>query len=198
METNVNANPVEQEITETEKIKKKVKRREKGVKSYQLFLLQLAILILIVWALFFFIIGVTRMPSGDMFPRLANGDMVLYYRLDKSMKFQDVIVYEKIDSDGNKLTMISRVIAGPGDTVIFTEDGAVIVNGNHLSEPDIYYRGTQYRGDTAPTYPIVLDEDECFVLGDRRDQAYDSRTFGPVKADEILGTVITIMRRNNI
>ena len=196
METNVSTNPAE--LTEAEKIKKKARRKEKGMKTYQLFLLQLLILVLIVWALFFFIIGVTRMPSGDMFPRVASGDLVLYYRLDKRMKFGDVVVYQKVDSSGEKQTMISRVIAGPGDTVTFTEDGAVIVNGNHLSEPDIYYHGTQYRGETAPTYPIVLGEDECFVLGDRRDQAYDSRTFGPVKTDEILGTVITIARRTGI
>ena len=48
-----------------------------------------------------------------------------------------------------------------------------------------------------PNY-LVLKENEYFVLADSRSNAEDSRYFGTVKKDEILGTVITVMRRNNI
>ena len=179
-----------------DKVNKTIKRREKGVKQYQFFILRVLFLLVVLWVLFFKIIGLTQMPSGDMYPRLDNGDFVMFYRLDTTPKAQDLIVYEKVDSKGQTVTMISRVIAVPGDKVEFTENGDVIVNGNTLIEPNIYYRGTQYRGETAPTYPVTLKEGEYFVLGDRRDQAYDSRAFGTVRSEEILGVSIAILRRN--
>jgi signal peptidase I len=47
-------------------------------------------------------------------------------------------------------------------------------------------------------YPVTLGPGECFVLADKRDEGADSRFFGPVKREEIQGSVITIMRRNNL
>ena len=184
--------------TEGEQLAKKIKYRERGVKQYQHFILRLVILVAIIWVLFFVFIGLTHMPNGDMYPRIDSGDFVMYYRLDKTPKFQEVVVFQKPDNTGKKAQMISRVIAVPGDTVEITTDGAVIVNGNALSEPGIFYRGTTYEGDTAPVYPLTLGENEYFVLGDMRTDARDSRSFGPVRGDEILGTVITIVRRINL
>ena len=45
-------------------------------------------------------------------------------------------------------------------------------------------------------YPLTLEEGECFALADSRNGGTDSRFFGPVLNSEILGTVITIVRRN--
>lgn len=188
----------EQELEETEKLARRIKRREKGVHQYQTFIIRLLFLLLILWVLFFVVIGLTQMPTGDMSPRIDSGDMLLFYRLDRTPKAQDIIIYEKTDSEGEIAILVSRVVAVEGDTVEFTENGTLIVNGNAVSEPNIYYTGTQYIGDSAPTYPLVLGEGECFVLGDRRDQAYDSRAFGPVTKDDIIGTVINVLRRNNL
>ena len=96
-----------------EKMKKKLKRSEKSVKDYQYFIIRLFVFLLVLWILFFQIVGLTHMPSGDMAPRLDAGDLVLFYRLDKNVKAQDVIVIEKVtpDSDGEKALFISRVIA---------------------------------------------------------------------------------------
>ena len=47
-------------------------------------------------------------------------------------------------------------------------------------------------------YPLTLGPDECFVLADRRNGGEDSRYFGPVSKDEIMGTVVTIVRRTNL
>ena len=194
-QANVTPAAEQPELDEAQKANKKLKRRQRGVKTYQRFFLEAFIFVLMIWVLLFVIIGISQMPNGDMSPKIASTDIVLYYRLDKEVKYQDVVVYQKADSNGRKATLVSRVVGAPGDTVTFTEDGVLIVNGNAVSEPEIYYRGTVFVGDTAPEYPIVLGEDECFVLGDRRDQAYDSRAFGPVKTSEILGTAIMVLRR---
>lgn len=188
----------EEESAEVEKLDRSIRRREKGVKRYQFFLLRMLLLLLTVWLLFFVFIGVTHMPNGDMYPRVDAGDFVVYYRLDKSPKFQDVVVYQMADSSGKSSLLISRVIAVPGDTVELTESGTLKVNGNAIAEPGIFYPNTLFRGQTAPSYPLTLGEDEYFVLGDKRDDASDSRSFGPVPGKNLLGTVITILRRTKL
>ena len=181
----------------TEKTKEKVANSEKSVRHYQWFILRLAIIIFIIWVLFFQIVGLTHMPNDDMYPRVDSGDLVLFYRLDKDVRSQDIIVFEKMtpDSGKEKELFISRVVGAPGDTVEI--DGTrLIINGNTVSESNIFYTTQGYEGYT--TYPVTLGPDECFVLADFREGGSDSRYFGPVKQDEILGTVISIFRRNNL
>ena len=183
---------------DTQKLNKKVRRSEKSVKNYQYFVLRVLILLLVLWVLFFRIVGLTHMPSTDMYPRLDAGDLVLFYRLDKDVQAQDVIVLEKTtpDSEGEKQLFICRVAAVSGDTVEINDSGRLIVNGNTMVESNIFYSTPPYDGYTE--YPLTLGEGECFVLADMRNGGTDSRYFGPVQKNEILGTVITILRRNNL
>ena len=185
-------------LSKTQKQIKKLSRAEKSVKDYQFFLIRLVIFLAVVWILFFQIVGLTHMNSGDMYPRLDAGDLLLFYRLDKDVKAQDVIVINKVtpESDGKKELYICRVVAVGGDTVEITEDQRLIVNGNAVIESNIFYSTPAYEGYTQ--YPIVLRTGQCFVLADSRMGGNDSRWFGPVNKKEILGTVITVVRRNNL
>lgn len=185
-------------LSKTQKQIKKLSRAEKSVKDYQFFLIRLVIFLAVVWILFFQIVGLTHMNSGDMYPRLDAGDLLLFYRLDKDVKAQDVIVINKVtpESDGKKELYICRVVAVGGDTVEITEDQRLIVNGNAVIESNIFYSTPAYEGYTQ--YPIVLRTGQCFVLADSRMGGNDSRWFGPVNKKEILGTVITVIRRNNL
>ena len=189
---------IEQEYEDkAEKIVKKLKRSERSVKHYEYFVLRLLIFLLVVWVLFFQIVGLTHMPNGDMYPRLDAGDLVLFYRLDRDVKSQDVIVLEKATPDDPEPSVfICRVVAVAGDTVQISDGERLIVNGNTMIESNIFYSTPRYEGFT--TYPLTLGEGECFVLADSRSGGTDSRYFGPVSQDEILGTVITIVRRNNL
>ncbi len=170
----------------------------KKVKRYQLFLIRVFVILLIIWALFFIVLGITHMPSNDMHPRIDGGDMLLFYRLDKTLKAQDVVIIEKKTplSGNNKNLYVSRVIAVEGDTVDIDENGQVIVNERTMIEPDIFYATRAYEG--YQEFPVTLGAGECFVLADARNEGTDSRFFGPVKVDEIKGTVITVVRRNNL
>ncbi len=189
--------PNEEEESETGKQIKQLKKAEKGVRFYQYFLLRLLIFLIVLWILFFKVVGITHMPSGDMYPRIDAGDMILFYRLDKDVKFRDIIVIEKaMPKSTQKETVVSRVIAVGGDTVEITDTARVTVNGNALIENNVFYPTPRYEGYTR--YPLTLAEDECFVLSDYRNGGTDSRYFGPVKKQEIAGTVISVMRRNNL
>ena len=147
--------------------------------------------VLIIYILFAHIVGLMTMPNGDMYPRIDGGDLLLFYRLDTEPKAQDIIAFEMNDTK-----YVSRVIAVAGDTVEITEEGAVIVNGNTMIESNIFYETYPLVGYTK--YPVTLGACECFVLADTRRGAEDSRYYGPVSYRNIIGTVITVVRRNNL
>ena len=179
------------------KLTEKVSKSEKSVKRYQWFVLRLLLIIVVLWILLFKIVGLTHMPSEDMYPRVDAGDLVLFYRLDKDVHSQDIVVIEKsTPENAGKQLFISRVIAVGGDTVEISSEQGLVVNGNAVRENGIFYRTAPYAGYTE--YPLTLAEDEVFVLSDSREQSSDSRYFGPVKKSELEGTVITIVRRNKL
>ncbi len=75
---------------------------------------------------------------------------------------------------------IKRVIGLPGDQVEI-KDGLVFVNGHALDEPYELERPTHDYG------PVVVPEGQYFVLGDNRNNSYDSRSWGFVPEDDIVG-----------
>lgn len=183
--------------TEAEKLSKKARRAESSVKEYQFAVLRILLLLVVLWALFFKFIGLVRMPSDEMYPRIDAGDMVLYYRLDTDVRAQDVIVISKSAPDDEEPRLyVLRVVAAHGDTVEISDSDRLVINGSNMVETNIFYPTPRYEGFVD--YPLTLGEDECFVLADSRNGGSDSRYFGPVRRDEILGTVITILRRNNL
>ena len=178
-----------------EQLKKKLKRSERSVRDYQYFLLRLITLLLLLWVLFFKLIGVIRMPTGDMYPRIDAGDLVMFYRLDTQPSAQDVVALRRtVPTLSGEQTMVLRVVAVAGDTVEVTETGFLKINGNVMDERNIFYPTPRY--EDYVEYPLTLKEGECFALADSRNGGTDSRFFGPVNNSEILGTVITIVRRN--
>lgn len=149
------------------------------------------VFVLTVWILFTFFAGITTVPNADMRPRLEAGDLVIYFRMDKSPNDRDIVVFEKNDTE-----YIGRVVAKAGDTVDISDSGNLVINGNSVMEEDIYYPTVRYEGYT--TYPLTLGEGEYFILIDKRDNGEDSRYFGAVRKSEISGTVITVIRRRNL
>jgi len=148
-------------------------------------------LLIVLWLVFAFFLGIKMAPNDDMKPRISAGDILVYYRVDRVPTVQDVMVLEKNDTE-----YIGRVIASPGDTVEITKEASLIVNGNMVIEESIYYSTPYYEGFVE--YPLKLGKDEYFVLSDKRDGGEDSRYYGPVKASEFKGTVIGQFRRSGI
>lgn len=174
------------------------KRHKRRVRALYSFLIKTVLLAAVIYVLFFHIVGITIMPGRDMYPRLDSGDLLLYYRLEKNIKYQDIIVFDKAAENGGETQLfVSRVIGAPGDTVEITEEHGLRVNGNALSETNIFYQTMPYEEGTAE-YPVKLGEGEYFVLADQRNGGMDSRYFGIVKISEIRGVVITVVRRNNL
>ena len=155
------------------------------------FFSKLIMMVFLLWILFGVLFGITPMQNNDMSPRISAGDLLLYYRLEDTLRTNDVVVFEK---DGKEYT--GRIVGKGGESVEITEESQLRINGSTVIETDIFYDTPRY-GDEV-IYPVELAEDEYFILCDYRNGARDSRYFGPVKRDEIKGKVITILRRSNL
>ena len=169
-----------------------MKKKEKGpMDQPQKFLIHAFVLITALWLMYGWVFGLLHAPNNDMYPRIDSGDLLLYYRLDTDMKAQDIAVLKK-----NNTVYVGRVVAVGGDTVDITDNNRLVINGHSVYENNIFYETPRFEGFVD--YPITLEPDTCFVLVDQRRNGEDSRYYGPVKKSEILGTVITIMRRTNL
>jgi len=155
-----------------------------------------------------------RVASGSMEPSFPGGDRIL---VDKrayatgAPRRGDVVVFRR-PADGGR-AYIKRVIGLPGDR-IEVSGGTVLVNGRALPTTpapevgaDAFWEGDGrerhlVRG-VAPGAPItppvpgspstLLGPDEVFVLGDDRGSSMDSRTFGPVRLEFVVGPATYVL-----
>jgi signal peptidase I len=139
---------------------------------------------------FTFVYGLHRNTDADMNPAVKDGDLVIYYRPDKTYAAGDLLL---LRCEGR--TLVRRVVATAGDTVDVTENG-LIINGALQQEFDIYEKTRRY--EEGAELPVTLGEGRVFVLGDSREGATDSRIYGAVDTKDTLGTVIAVIRRRNI
>ena len=124
----------------------------------------------------------TRVDGQSMEPSLHTDERLvvekLSYRLHGPQRFDIVVI--RVPSQGDEL-LIKRVIGLPGETVEI-RDGVVHINGVELGEPFVEQRTYPGR-DTQVTVPPL----HVFVMGDNRTHSNDSRSFGPVQIDNIVG-----------
>ncbi len=90
-----------------------------------------------------------------------------------------------------ELTFLKRVIALGGDRVEIRRD-VVYLNGQPLTEPYVEHTRTKKPPYRENMRALVVPRGEMFVLGDNRDDSEDSRYFGPVPLDRVLGEPVCI------
>ena len=84
----------------------KARRHRRRVRAIRSFFVRLFSLALVLYILLGHIVGLLIMPNGDMYPRMDAGDLILFYRIDRNPKAQDVIVMEKaVNPDHSALTV---------------------------------------------------------------------------------------------
>jgi signal peptidase I len=101
----------------------------------------------------------------------------------------DIIVFwppVEQDPDEDPKPYIKRIIGLPGEHVTF-RSGDVFINGNVLKEPYIAVDDVKTRCSGDEYCDIIVPEGAVFVLGDNRQHSSDSRLFGPVDVDRVVG-----------
>lgn len=129
----------------------------------------------------------------SMVPNFENGEYLLTdkvtYRLRNPQR-GEVIVFHAPPAaqcpEGTGCDFIKRVIGVPGDT-IRVADNQIYVNGTPLDEPYIPADFQTMPGAFTQGRDITLSEDEYFAVGDNRPHSSDSRAWGPISKDDIVG-----------
>jgi signal peptidase I len=135
-----------------------------------------------------FIVKPFAIPSPSMEPTLVEGDRVLVNRLVYHFhppRRGDVIVFHPPGRPGSD-PFIKRVIAVAGDTVS-VQDGVLYLNGVAQDEP--YIKEYPIEGDYPET---AIRTGYVWAMGDNRNNSGDSRVFGPVTLDAIMGEAFAV------
>ena len=123
----------------------------------------------------------------------------LSYRLH-DVRRGDVVVFDRVTTNGGVVAhddLIKRVIAVGGDTVSISQCN-VIVNGKKIDESylDDKSGGSQNLVDRCRVIDLAeqtIPKDKIFVMGDNRAESFDSRSFGPIDKDLIVGRAFAIV-----
>ena len=152
------------------------------------FIIRLAVLAVILYGLFTYLLGIFSNYDDRMYPFIMEGDIIITNRL-ADYSVGDAVLYENPDT-GN--TAVSRIAAAGTNTVDTTGNGEVLIGGNP-SELRVYETTPQAHTGTM-TYPYTMSEGGYFLLNDHREVEIDSRQFGEVGKDVLLGKVILVIR----
>lgn len=160
-----------------------------------------AIIIAVLLALFIrtFIIQAFKIPSGSMLPTLKIGDHLLVNKFIFGVKIPfagttlipwkdpvrgDVIVFRFPKE--RSTDYIKRVIGTPGD-IVSIENRILMINGKAVDDPHAHFTNQPGQSPGANFGPVTVPENSVFVMGDNRDNSYDSRFWGFVDKKDILG-----------
>jgi len=169
-----------------------------------------AILIAVLIALFIrsFIVQAFKIPSGSMLPTLQIGDHILVSKFSYGIKIplinktiiptgepkrEDILVF--IYPEDPSKDFIKRVIAVAGDTVKIINK-QIYINDVPYADPFAnFIDSTIIPGNIQPRDnfgPVKVPDGHVFVLGDNRDQSYDSRFWGFVSLGDTVGKAFII------
>lgn len=161
--------------TEQEYRRKKTEKDENAGKSKGKEILSwvkvIIIAIVIAFAIDFFIIANASVPSGSMEDTIPTSARIIGLRLDylfEDPKRGDIVIFKYPDDESTDY--VKRIIGLPGETVEI-KDGKVYINGSDTPLDEPYVKGTP-TGDFGPYH---VPEDCYFMMGDNREDSWDSR-----------------------
>ena len=169
-----------------------------------------AIILAILIAFFIrtFVIQAYKIPSGSMKPTLLIGDHILVSKFNYGVKLPlirstlipvgthkrgDIVVF--IYPEDRSKDFIKRLIGLPGDTIEI-RDKQIILNGLPWSDSHgVNVDSLIIPGSVQPRDnfgPVTVPEGALFVMGDNRDESYDSRFWGFVPMKDVMGKALII------
>ena len=159
-------------------------------KNYLKEFLPYFIIILVVVLIKLFVVSPIRVNGASMNPTLNDKDIMLLdeisYRFFDVERFDIVVVKEEDEY------LIKRVIGLPGEVVEYKND-KLYIDGKYVKE--------DFKHKETFDFSTTLGKDEYFIMGDNRTNSTDSRVFGPISRDKIMGktslTILPISRFGN-
>ena len=159
----------------------------------------LASTIAFVWFFTNHVAQATVVPTESMLPTILAGD---HFFLDKvafpanypeglreflperTIRRGDILAFKS--PENSDLRLVKRVIALPGDTFEIRE-GDAYINDQELKEPYAVHRLPAARWRSENVAPMTIPRDAFFMMGDNRDDSHDSRIFGAIPRNALIG-----------
>ncbi len=167
---------------------------DKGVKKVIGEYFQIIFIFLIVFAIVYFFVGqLYEVVGNSMLPTFTDKEQLIAEKISvniNNIERGDIIIFKNMNENGRLL--IKRIIGLPGDNLKI-QDGDVYINANLLTE-DYLSDDTVTNGkrilEEGPEYKIP--QDSYVVMGDNREESNDSREWGYVKKENIVGRVVLV------
>ena len=118
----------------------------------------------------------------DWLPLVEHAEARVIYPFHPPQRGDIVVLHPPVDQGK---PYIKRIIGLPGERV-WIRDGAVYINGERLEEEYLHGLATSWSG-TFGQDEFTIPDGQVFVMGDNRSNSTDSRAFGPVDIDELIG-----------
>ena len=127
-------------------------------------------------------------PTPSMVPTLKVGDKVIINKMAykfSSIERGDIVAFR---TPLEKRDLVKRAVAVEGDEITLTSEGEVYINGEKITEGYLLAgQSVSYINQT-----VTVGEDEVFVMGDNRNNSFDSRLFGTISENDIFGEFMII------
>ena len=139
---------------------------------------------------YLFVMQPNQVQGASMDPTFNSGDYIFTSKVTYKMRSYhrgDIIVFKSPPNPD--IDYIKRIIGLPGDEVM-VKDGEVYVNNIKLNEPYISAKTNVWEGGFSKEgVPTKVPDGYLFVMGDNRPRSSDSREFGPITQESVIGQV---------
>ena len=139
------------------------------------------IVIIIVLLIKTYVVTLARVDGTSMNNTLNNSDILVLNEISKDYKRFDIIVFQN-----GQDKLIKRIIGLPGETIEL-KDNVLYIN-DEVVEQSFLDEGNL--SESTGTYPkTYIPRGYYYVMGDNRKSSFDSRYFGPISEDKIIGKI---------
>lgn len=161
--------------------------RRSAQKSFFRDTLEIVFLALALYIVIQYAVQTVHVLGSSMYGTLRDNDLLvaskISYKLHRPER-GDIIVFKPPNEDSRDF--IKRVIAVPGDRLHIVQ-GTIYINGEVLKESYLPERWTSNNTYPPDGRDLLIPTSQYFVMGDNRNHSSDSRTFGYVRQEDILG-----------
>ncbi|MBI9081709.1 MAG: signal peptidase I [Pseudodesulfovibrio sp.] len=182
-----------------------------SMKSFRDTLEAIVVALLLAFVIRAFVVQAFKIPSGSMLDTLQIGDHLLVSKFAYDVRLPSTIFLDTTDGkvlaqtgnpergdiivfkfpEDEKKDFIKRVIGLPGETIEL-RDKVVYINGTAIDEPYTIHSKYTTKPIRDNYGPFTVPDGQFFVMGDNREGSYDSRWWGPVKREKIVGKALVI------
>jgi signal peptidase I len=122
-------------------------------------------------------------PTGSMEPTIEVHDVVIIDKWHKEITSGDIVVFYTPKLYEGETPLIKRVVGLPGET-IFIQNGSLYINDQPINEDYIKEIPIHDFG------PFTVPLEHYFLMGDNRNNSYDSRYIGTISEEQIAGKYV--------